>query len=198
MIVTKLIHDSSTSTQLVPVKINTRGKIIIKAQYSMISLGTEKLVAKGRVSNDYFEYMKVPYMDGNFNLPCTYGYSLVGEYYSSNSLSKSVHILHPHQDFALVNAADLYELTSIIDGYKATFASNMETAVNAVWDSEVKPRERVLVAGLGSVGIFTAFCLKEIGKARVVVLEEDPLRQALAENLGFEIWNKKFSYTNGI
>jgi len=49
--------------------------IHIKTNYSMISTGTERLVAIGAVPPSMYEQMTVPYMEGNFDFPIKYGYA---------------------------------------------------------------------------------------------------------------------------
>ena len=49
--------------------------ITIKSLYSLISTGTENLVATGRVPKALHQVMGVPYMDGDFSFPIKYGYS---------------------------------------------------------------------------------------------------------------------------
>lgn len=193
MIVRKLIHDSKESSQIVSINAANDDHVVIKSQYSMVSVGTERLVSSGQVDNRYFESMKVPHMEGDFNLPCTYGYSLVGEYYSNKSLKTAVHLLHPHQDYAFVNPSEISEIPPFLEAFKATFASNMETAINAVWDAEIKGGEEVVVAGMGSVGVFTAFCLKEVFGCRVYFVEKNKHRANIANQLGFKTWNNSMN-----
>ena len=45
----------------------------------MISTGTERLVASGQVGKAFEGYMSVPHMQGSFDLPIHYGYSLIVE-----------------------------------------------------------------------------------------------------------------------
>ena len=54
--------------------------ITIKSLYSLISTGTENLVATGKVPKALHQVMGVPYMDGDFSFPIKYGYSLAVSY----------------------------------------------------------------------------------------------------------------------
>ena len=53
--------------------------VLVKSLYSMISLGTESLVASGKIPSSMVNSMAVPYQQGALSLPVNYGYSLVGE-----------------------------------------------------------------------------------------------------------------------
>ncbi len=52
--------------------------LLIESLYSLVSLGTERLVASALMPAAIWNQMAVPYMEGSFSLPCKYGYSLVG------------------------------------------------------------------------------------------------------------------------
>src|ERR1700736_2593262 len=54
------------------------GEIRVRALYSAISRGTERLVAAGRVPTSEFERMRAPFMGGAFPFPVKYGYAVVG------------------------------------------------------------------------------------------------------------------------
>ncbi len=46
---------------------------IVETAYSLISLGTELLVARGGVPEEMQSVMQVPYMGGDLRLPVKYG-----------------------------------------------------------------------------------------------------------------------------
>ena len=54
------------------------GEVRVRALFSAISRGTERLVLTGRVPPSEFERMRVPFMGGNFPFPVKYGYATVG------------------------------------------------------------------------------------------------------------------------
>lgn len=157
--------------------------IEIEAVFSGISLGTETLVSTGKIPVSMYEKMKVPYMVGNFNFPIKYGYSLVGKT-KNNEL---VHIMHPHQTTVLIDQSDCYFFSEKINPIVATQFSNLETIVNAIWISEVKKNDIVLVCGTGSIGILLAQTLKEYVGAEVYVKETNEIKLEKLKNFGFEI-----------
>ena len=78
----------------------------VHALFSMVSTGTERLVARGEVDATCDQSMSVPFMEGSFELPIKYGYSLVG----SNEDGEILHCMHPHQSTVYV-AEDNFFLT---------------------------------------------------------------------------------------
>ncbi|MDF9795646.1 hypothetical protein OKW21_000909 [Catalinimonas alkaloidigena] len=166
-----------------------KSECVIKSLYSLISTGTERLVASGKVPVGLQEHMQVPYMEGNFGLPLKYGYSLVGEVVEGTAelQGKTVHLMHPHQDVCYVKAADLCIVPSDIPPVRATLASNMETALNAVWDSEVSIGDKVLLVGFGIIGSLTASLLKDIPGVELSVFDKNQQRCEMAETMGFRV-----------
>jgi len=159
----------------------------IETLFSAVSPGTERLIFSGLVPEDLYEAMRCPYMDGNFPAPVKYGYSLVGRVVDdSNGMSgQVVHMLHPHQDRAVVRMEDTFIVPAGIPAERATLASNLETAVNAVWDSQVTVGERALVVGFGIVGSLVARVLSTIPGVEVKIVDTNPKKVGLAEKMGF-------------
>jgi threonine dehydrogenase-like Zn-dependent dehydrogenase len=166
-------------------------QLLIKSLYSLISLGTERLVCKGLVQQNMWDEMVVPYMEGEFGFPVKYGYSLVGEVLNGPPLYKGklVHLLYPHQNYAVCNTIDAYIIPENIPPRRAVLASNMETAVNAVWDSYISVGDRILIAGFGLIGALTGIIMKHIPGVNVFVYDPDPSRISLAKDLGFPIYS---------
>jgi len=164
--------------------------VFVKSRYSAISLGTEKLVAIGNIPEELFTKMKVPYMDGNFDFPIKYGYSLVGK----TTDNKWVHVMHPHQNQVVVPAENCYYLSEKTNPIIATQISNLETVVNAIWTSNVKKGDTVLVCGTGSIGILLAQTLKQYCKTEVYIKEINPEKREKLVGLGFQICNSKMEY----
>ncbi len=160
----------------------------IKSLYSLISIGTERLVAKGLVPQELWETMRVPYMGGRFSFPVKYGYSLVGKVVTDGHslFGKTVHLLHPHQNRCQVTTSDLFVIPSGIPPKRAALASNLETAVTAVWDAWVSVGDRVLVVGFGLIGSLVARLLSFFPGVEVAILEKDKNRKAVATEMGFQ------------
>lgn len=167
----------------------SENEVLVKSLFSSISIGTERLVALKSVPTIMYEKMKVPYMDGSFSLPCKYGYSLVGKVIEGpvELINKVVHVMHPHQDFAIVNIQSIKVIDDMIPAKRCVLVSNVETTINAIWDSKVTVGDKVLIAGFGIIGALTSIILKKIPGVKVYVSEINPSRRSLAQRLGFEL-----------
>lgn len=172
-------------------EISILDKIEIKSLFSSISLGTEKIVSQGKVPPILFEKMSVPYMKGSFDFPIKYGYSLVGK----NKKDELIHVMHPHQTECLVEEKDCFVCNEKSNPILVTQLANMETVINAIWVSDVKPNQKVLVCGIGSVGILLAETLRSFCKADVFIRESNMFKcKVLVEN-GFSIANDSDEFT---
>lgn len=164
------------------------GCSLVKVIASAISPGTESLVFHGQVPKELYSEMKVPYMEGCFDFPIKYGYSVVGEVVASEDWGlqgKLVHFLHPHQDLVHARNCDLFVFGTSIPPARATLASNLETAVNAVWDSRVTVGQKCLVTGFGIIGSLVARVLSKIAGVEVLVVDANAEKVGLAQKLGF-------------
>ena len=162
----------------------------IQALYSFISLGTERLVALGKVPKALWADMQVPYMQGGFQFPIAYGYSLVGRVAAPQHPwhAKLVHLLHPHQEYCWVNASDCSLVPEAVPPLRACLASNVETAINAIWDSGLSLGDRVLVVGFGNIGALTALLASQFPAVEVCIAELNDTRRQLASQMGFSIY----------
>lgn len=165
------------------------GQIKVRSLYSMVSLGTEKLVASGRVPNSLWDYMDVPYQEGGFDFPIKYGYSLVGEVIegSDKLKGKRIHCLHPHQNEIIIAEEDAFLIPDYIPSGRASLASNLETAVTGLWDAEIKINDKVLIVGFGMIGALVAGCLKQRAGQRFEILEVNEERKKKAEDLNLAV-----------
>jgi len=187
---TSLWHISPTASELQSEKLATPtdNKLIIKSLYSLVSTGTERLVASGLVPPSMHQLMQVPSMGGDFNFPVKYGYSLVGKVVSKGDLEgRLVHLLHPHQNQLITDSSAISLLSKAIPAKRAALASNMETALNAVWDSGVSVGDKVVVCGFGMIGGLVARLLALMPAVEVVVLEKNAYRIAQATKMGFTV-----------
>jgi hypothetical protein len=163
---------------------------LIRSGYSLISNGTERLVATGKVPVSAHKRMQVPHMQGGFELPILYGYSLVGELVPSRKdqpFSGWVHLMHPHASLCQVESAACFSVPQDIPPARATLAANMETAITAIWDGTVGLGDRTLVIGFGLIGALVAHLLESRCGAQVDIFEVEPTRAALATSLGFRV-----------
>jgi len=163
-----------------------RETLVIRASHSLVSHGTERLVTTTKLSKKTCEAMKIPNMKGDFGNQFTYGYSLVGEviHGTKKMMGRNVHLLHPHQDIAFVGANEAFIVPDTIPLRVATLASNMETAVNAIWDSEINIGDKVLIIGYGLIGALVASIVVQFPGIKLTTLETDDERLGKATEYG--------------
>ncbi len=162
---------------------------VVQTCFSMVSMGTERLICRGGIGPSAYQRMKVPYMQGNFSFPLTYGYSMSGEVIDGPRewIGERVHAMHPHQDVCVINAKDLTVIPDSVPMDRAVLASNLETAVNGIWDGQPMIGQRILVIGYGLIGAMVAQLLKSLPGIELAIKEQNPFRINLARNKGHVI-----------
>ncbi len=182
-----LWHLSSQHSTIRPARLTEEG-LHVRSLYSLVSTGTERLVARGEVPASLHELMAVPGMEGQFSFPVKYGYSLVGRVEAPGHPmdGRLVHCLHPHQEACRLQEEALYPLPETVPPLRATLASNLETAVNAVWDSKVSVGDRVLVLGFGMIGGLLSRVLSMMPAISLLIAEPSTARRSAALQMGFD------------
>jgi NADPH:quinone reductase-like Zn-dependent oxidoreductase len=162
------------------------GEARVRTLFSGISRGTERLVFSGAIGRSEWERMRCPMQEGAFPFPVKYGYCAVGivEEGRADLLGRGVFCLHPHQDIFQVPADRLALIPERIPPRRATLAANMETALNALWDSGAGPGDRIVVVGAGTVGLLVAGLAARLPGAAVTAVDPVESRRPLAEALG--------------
>ena len=160
--------------------------VLIKAQWSGISRGTERLVYQGRIPSSEYCTMRAPFQEGEFPFPVKYGYSCVGsvEEGPPEMLGRHVFVLHPHQDFFRVPIAWVTALPDEVPPRRAILTANMETALNAVWDAGALPGDRIAVVGAGALGLLIAGIVSQLPGAEVAVADINEARKPVAAMFG--------------
>jgi threonine dehydrogenase-like Zn-dependent dehydrogenase len=183
MVATSLWHTDPATSALKSAGLTQEPQdLILDATYSLVSLGTEKIVLTGMVPPELYTVMKVPYMGGSFSFPIKYGYSLIG----SSADQGNYHVMHPHQDKVSVRLQDAFKLPASLPLNRAALISNLETACNAYWDGQAAQDEPILIVGFGLIGAAIALWHKLLGHQSITVIEKNDHRRALAKGLGFE------------
>ena len=162
------------------------GEIRVRALYSAVSRGTERLVLAGRVPPSEFERMRAPFMAGSFPFPVKYGYATVGRVESGppGLQGRLVFALHPHQSVFNIPAEAVVPIPDRVPPSRAVLAANMETALNAVWDARPAAADRVAVVGAGVVGSLVAWLCGQLPGTEVTLVDIVPSRGELARALG--------------
>jgi threonine dehydrogenase-like Zn-dependent dehydrogenase len=151
-----------------------------------LSRGTERLVFEGRVSLSESGRMRAPLQEGEFPFPVKYGYCAVGlvEEGPADLLGQTVFVLHPHQDRFVAPVAMLHRVPEAMPARRAILAANMETALNALWDSGAGPGDRILVVGAGVVGCLIAYLAARLPGTTVTLVDVNSSRREIANRLG--------------
>ena len=162
------------------------GELRLRALHSGISRGSEALVFSGRVPPAEHERMKAPFMGGAFPFPVKYGYANVSRVEAGDASleGQTVFSLYPHQSLFVLPANAVVALPDNVPPGRAVLAANMETALNAAWDAQPGPADRIAVIGAGVVGCLVAFLCGRIPGAQVTLCDLDPSRAAVARALG--------------
>jgi threonine dehydrogenase-like Zn-dependent dehydrogenase len=162
------------------------GEARVRTLFSGISRGTERLVFDGAIGRSEWERMRCPMQEGAFPFPVKYGYCVAGvvEDGPADLTGRTVFCLHPHQDLFHVPAERLAAVPDQVPARRATLAANMETALNALWDSGAGPGDRIAVVGAGIVGLLVASLAARLPGAAVTAVDVDTGRRTIVEALG--------------
>ena len=162
------------------------GEILVEAQASGISRGTESLVFQGRVPDSQHRVMRAPHQAGEFTFPVKYGYSSVGVVAAGADdwRGRRVFCLHPHQDRYVVPRRAVVAVPATVPDARAVLAANMETVVNALWDAAPRLGDRVAVVGAGVIGTLAAALASRIPGTAVQLVDVNPDKAAIAAALG--------------
>ena len=174
------------------------GELIVKTLFSGISYGTEKLVHSGKVPNSQKNLMKCPYQEGDFGNDIKYGYINVGKVVDGDKsyLGSNIFSLYPHQDFYKIPYNEVLIIPDKIPLTRCLLIPNLETAINAVWDTLPSAGDRILVIGAGIVGLLTAYLINKIPGVNLFIVDKDSSKSKIAKKLGIKFLDtipKKFN-----
>ena len=163
------------------------GDVLVRAEFSGISAGTELLAYRGKLDSSVPKDETLGALAGSFDFPFTYGYSAVGTVEASRSdvgEGERVFAFHPHQTRFIVSATDVVPVGEY-DPRAATLFPLVETALQISLDAGIRYGEVAAVLGLGPVGILTAMLLTRSG-ASVLASDPKPWRREAARACGLE------------
>lgn len=187
----ELWHTSHDSSELreIPLEKPKSDEIVVESVFSMISPGTERIVSTGNVPDEAQDFMRVPHMKGFFSFPFTYGYSVVGIVMQGPEklVGRLVHLMHPHKSLITIRQDQVYPIPGFIPAKRATLASNLETAINALWDSGLSAGDKVLIVGFGIIGALVAMLASHYPGVELLILEKEQERALMAESMGFRV-----------
>ena len=169
-----------------PVPAPREGEASVRTLYSGVSRGTEALVFDGCVPPSQYPHMRAPFQAGDFPGPVKYGYASVGRVVDGPGAlrGRTVFCLYPHQERYVVPSDALYPLPEAVPASRAILAANLETALNALWDSGAAPGDRIAIVGGGTVGCLAAWLLARMPGCDVELIDTNPHRRDIAEAFG--------------
>ena len=164
------------------------GDVVVRTLRTGISRGTETLVFRGNVPPAQYAAMRAPFQEGDFPGPVKYGYLNVGvvEHGPPELRGRTVFCLYPHQTHYVVPASAVTAVPDGVPPRRAVLAGTVETAVNALWDSQPLLGDRVAVVGAGMVGCCVARLLSLFPAVQVTLVDVDPGRAEVAAALGVD------------
>jgi threonine dehydrogenase-like Zn-dependent dehydrogenase len=162
------------------------GEVLVRAEFSGISRGTESLVFGGHVPPSEYDRMRAPFQSGDFPAPVKYGYCSVGVVEDGDAGWRDARIfaLYPHQTRYVIPSTAANRIPDAVPSGRAVLAANMETAVNGCWDADPQKSDRVTVIGAGTVGCLVAWVVQATIGCDVELVDINPDRAAIAERLG--------------
>jgi threonine dehydrogenase-like Zn-dependent dehydrogenase len=163
------------------------GKVLVRSRLMAISHGTELLAFRGQMPRDMEADAALSGLPGTLEYPLKYGYSNCG----LTETGARVFAFYPHQDLFYADPAELIALPEHLSDEEAVFLPNMETAVGIVHDAAVRLGEKVLVAGLGVVGLLACALLIRSGASEVIAVEPLALRRDSARELGCRVFSSE-------
>jgi 2-desacetyl-2-hydroxyethyl bacteriochlorophyllide A dehydrogenase len=160
------------------------GQALVRAELSAISAGSELLVYRGEAPPDLPP--DLPTVAGSFGLPVKFGYASVGRVErlgpggSELTVGQRVFALHPHQSRFVAPLSLLVPLPPALAPEVGLFFANLETAFNVLLDAHPRLGERVVVFGLGVVGLLVVSLLRLTGPELLVGVDPLAARRAAA------------------
>ncbi|MGI8551460.1 MAG: zinc-binding dehydrogenase [Dehalococcoidia bacterium] len=166
-------------------------EVRVRAVASALSHGTEMLVYRGQVPASL--PLDLPTLRGGFCFPIKYGYASVGRVVEAGAgvqrlgVGDLVFALHPHQTEYVVPASFPVRLEPGTDPEAAVFLANLETALNIMLDAAPRLGERVVIFGLGVIGLLLIQLLRRAGAGLIIVVDPLPLRRELGARRGADL-----------
>lgn len=173
------------------------GEVLLDTLYSGISAGTEMNVYRGsaalwRTRRDVENGLFEPTDEPEWTYPMAYGYAAVsriaevGANVTTLAVGDLVYTYTPHSSAAVVPAATVVVLPTLLDPRIGVLNANLNTAYNGILDAHPNFGDVVVVSGLGVIGLIQVQILHRLG-VRVIGIDGVPERRALAERFGAEI-----------
>jgi threonine dehydrogenase-like Zn-dependent dehydrogenase len=167
----------------------TANEVLVQVHCSAPSAGTELLVYRDQLPAALELDPSLSVLREQSGYPLRYGYASVGHVITCGAnidpswLGRRVFALQPHASHYLAEPATLLPVPDALPDEAAVFLANMETAINLVHDGAPLLDERVVVLGLGIVGLLTSALLAQFPLAALHGIDPQASRRASAATL---------------
>ncbi len=180
-------------------------ELLIETAVSAISAGTEMLFYRGQVPPGMAADRSIAGLTDTVSYPLKYGYACVGRICDTARPparqadtteadgqvdaagridSRYYFAFHPHESHFCASPQALLPVPKGMAPAQAALLPNAETAVNLVMDGAPLVGERILVMGLGIVGLLTTALLAQFPLAALIAVDPLPQRRRTAQRLG--------------
>ena len=180
-------------------------ELLIETVVSAISAGTEMLFYRGQVPAGMAADSSIAGLTDGVSYPLKYGYACVGRICefdrppirqaetteadgqidaAGKEDNHYYFAFHPHESHFCASPQALLPVPEGIPPPQAALLPNAETAVNLVMDGAPLVGERVMVMGLGIVGLLTTALLAQFPLAALIAVDPQPHRRLKALRLG--------------
>lgn len=148
------------------------------------------LLFNGEFPRDHATDSWLSSLTGDLKFPFKYGYSLVG---SISALGdgvdrtlkhRAVFALNPHESAFIAKESQFQIIPDNIPHKDAVFLANAETTVNLILDGTPLVGEKVVVIGLGVVGLLTTALLATFPLEKLITFEPILSRRQSSKKLG--------------
>jgi NADPH:quinone reductase-like Zn-dependent oxidoreductase len=165
------------------------GEARVRGLLSAVDAGLTRLLLLGALPEAARPALPPGALRGDLPFPVAYGPVLVGTIdavgagVSGARLGQRVLLAHPPQDLLLTDAATLRPAPPMTPTARLCLHHAAECALAAVWDAGVTVGDRLVVCGLGALGLL-AVRLARLAGAHVDAVDPDAARASLALDLG--------------
>ena len=153
------------------------GELLVEAELCGVSAGTESLLWRGEFPEGLLLDESLPALKRPADYPCPYGYAMAGR---AAGRDNRVLAFAPHGDRAVVQKGAWFDLPGGWEAERGILLPNTETALNLVLDAAPRMGERIVVFGLGVVGLITLMMLSEFPLERLVGVDPAASRRERA------------------
>jgi 2-desacetyl-2-hydroxyethyl bacteriochlorophyllide A dehydrogenase len=168
------------------------GQVLVEAELSGISAGTELLAYRGQIPPGLKP--DLPTVGGSFDFPLKFGYACIGRVVAVGpgegpglSPGQRVFALHPHQSRFVAPAELVIPLAERVQTEAGIFFANLETAFNVVLDAHPRLGETVAVFGQGVVGLLVTRLLRLAGASKLIAVDPLAIRRRAALRMGADL-----------